>query len=457
MVVLLEDEPSCYLALGYLHKKWRPVPGKFDAYIALPRENLYQALHTTVIYSDGQPLKLRFRSVAMNEVSEIGVLARWFYAGTPMWTQGISEHVNALFANVIASLSLEPQDFSSSVKGIVEDVFGQQVMIYTPRGDVVELPLGATPVDFAYAIHTEVGNQCLMAYVNEKPYPLNKPLRDGAQVRIVKSGRARPQRTWLDEDLGFVATSRTLSQVRRWFRRLPKSQAISDGHDLLQDELEMLGMPGRSHQQIAEQFGFDDINRMYEDFGRAELLPTTVATRLLTLEWHQEPTRYVGSVVHSKDGRPFVITNAGGRKLRMCKSCNARPGDSIVGFLRSDSGATVHKEDCYTLRPDPMSDRTIKLGWGKEGEQKVRIVSVQINVYDRPGLLFEIAEMLQREGVNIASIHTRSTSGNGRMRLILDLEINGPRQLVRILHRAHTLINVYKVRCLWADEVPSPI
>jgi GTP pyrophosphokinase len=452
VLVLLKDVVSCYKGLGRLHQKWRPIPGKFDDYIALPRENLYRALHTTVIFSGGQPLRVRFRTETMEVLSEIGVLAKWVYAGTPMWHKGVAEQVDALLAHVSETISLEEQDFRQAVEGIVEDVFRQQVMVYTPRGDIVELPLGATPVDFAYSIHTEVGNQCQMAYVNEKPYPLNKPLSDGDQVRIVKSGWARPQRTWLDEDLGYLATSRARSQVRRWFRRLPENQVIGEGRKLLRDEMKMLDLLEWSSQEIAEHLGFDQPKDLYICLGRAELLPTTVATRILALDWHQEPTRNIGSFVRTDAGQQFLITDAGGRELRLCRACNARPGDRIVGFLRSDGGATVHREGCYALRPDPMADRTIKLNWRKQGAREVRTVTVQIDVYDRTGLLFEIAE-----DVNIMSIHTPPSQGIGLVRVIIDMEIASPRQLVRILHRANALVNVYAVCCIRSTDEKTPI
>jgi GTP pyrophosphokinase len=448
IVVLLEDVPSCYLALGYLHQKWRPVPGTFDDYIALPRENLYRALHTTVIHSTGQPLKIRFRSVDMNEVSEIGVLARWFYAGTPMWTKAMAKRVQALFVNISENINLEPLDYRTGVKGVVEDVFRQQVMIYTPRGDVVELPQGATPIDFAYEIHTEVGNRCQMAYVNEKRYPLNKPLKDGDQIRIVKSGYARPQRTWLDEDLGYITTSKARSHVRRWFRRLPEDQAVNEGRELLNYELRMLGMQDYSHKEIATLFDFGHPVELYHQMGKAELLPTIVATQVLAIDWHREPYQKVGHVMTTGSGQEFIIGGAGQRKLRLCQSCRPRPGDDILGFLRADGEITVHKEDCYTLRPDPMAERTIKLSWGHPEIHEIGTITIQIDVYDRAGLLFEIAELLQDEKVNISSIHTTKMRSEGALRATLDLEIVSPRQLVRILHRAKALVNVYSVRTL---------
>jgi GTP pyrophosphokinase len=447
VVVLVEDKISCYEALGYLHELWPPVPGKFDDYIALPRENHYRALHTTVIYSGGQQLKLRIRSNTMNVASELGVLAGWVYAGTPMWTEGISDRVNAMLANVSENIREEARDVSTGVKVVVDDVFRQQIMVYTPRGDVIELPQGATPVDFAYAIHTEVGNQCLIAYVNEQPTALNQSLSDGDQVRIVKSGWARPQRTWLDEDLGYLATTQARSRVRRWFRRLPEDLASAEGRKILLDELAMLGLEGYSHEDLAERLGYEVPDELYYALGRAELLPTELATRVLAWKWHHEPKRHVGSLVSTDTGEEFVVTNSGGRRLRLCLSCQARPGDKIVGFLRADGGVTVHKEDCYTLRPDPMADRTIRLNWSKDGHDTVRTVTLEVDVYDRSGLLLEIAELLQDENVNIASIVTTPLD-TAKMRVTLDLEIASPRLLVRILHRAHALINVYAVRCL---------
>ncbi len=453
LVVLLDDVPSCYLALGYLHQKWRPVPGTFDDYIALPRENLYRALHTTVIHSTGQPIKLRFRSVDMNEVSEIGVLARWVYSGTPMWTSAMAERVQALFVNISENIHLEPLDYRTGVKSVVEDVFRQQVMIYTPRGDIVELPKGATPIDFAFMIHTEVGNRCQRAYVNEKRYPLNKPLKDGDQVRIVKSGWASPQRTWLDEDLGYITTSRARSRVRRWFRSLKEEQAVNQGRELLTYELRMLGLQDYIHRKIARLFDFSHPAELYYRLGRAELLPTTVSTRVLTLEWHGGSYQKVGHVVTTGSGKEFVIAGAGRRNLRLCQSCRPRPGDDILGFLRVNGEITVHKEDCYTLRPDPMAERTIKLSWGYPEAYEIRTVTVHIDMYDRTGLLFEIAELLHDEKVNISSIHTTDMSSEGAVRATLALEVISPRQLVRILHRAQALVNVYSVRTERPEKV----
>ena len=173
--ILLNEWPSCYLALGHLHQLWKPVPGVFDDYIAVPRDNLYRSLHTTVVHSSGLPIKLRIRTVAMDKVSDIGVLAKWLYAGTPLWSKGVADRVDAFFSEIAENINVEPQDPAAGVKGVVEDVFRKQIRVYTPQGEAIDLGQGATAIDFAYAIHTGLGNQTHAAYVNDLFYPLNKP------------------------------------------------------------------------------------------------------------------------------------------------------------------------------------------------------------------------------------------------------------------------------------------
>jgi len=459
LVILLEDWPSCYTALGHLHQLWRPVPGTFDDYIAFPRDNLYRSLHTTVVHSDGQHLKLRLRTIAMGKVGEIGVLARWYYAGTPLWSKGIAERVEAFFDNINDNINVEPQNPAAGVKGVVEDVFRKQIRVYTPQGEVVELPLGATPIDFAYAIHTGLGNQIHVAYVNESLRPLNKPLKDGERVHIVKKLRAQPQRAWLDEDLGYIATNYARSHARRWFRRLSPAAAVFQGKQLLQYELDMLGFSDYPHDNIVALFKYKDTQELYHKLGRAEVLPTVVATRILEDKWEEEPARYLDNIAYSVKGEKFIITNASYRNLRICATCEPRPRDPIVGFVRADNGVTVHKENCHTLRPERLPGRQLKLGWGEATTRQARLVTIQIDVYDRTGLLFEITKLMQEQQINIAYINTPPRH-EGEMHLVLSLEVVSPRQLVRILHQIQAIVNVFAVRCLpkgppTADGLPS--
>lgn len=457
VVVLLDDWQSCYQALGYLHQLWQPVPGTFDDYVAVARDNLYRSLHTTVVHTNGQHLKLRLRTDAMDKVSNVGVLAQWMYADSPMWTSGIAGRMEAFLENINENINVEPQDPTAGVRGVVEDVFRQQIRVFTPRGDAIELVKGATALDFAYAIHTGLGNQCHSAYVNDMLYPLNRPLHDGMKVRIMKKEKAQPQRAWLDEDLGYIMTNYARSHARRWFRRLSQKTAVYEGLKLLQDELSMLGLHIYPHERVAHAFHYDNIQDMYYELGRAELLPTAVTTTLVEEMWSQGPARHTGKIVYSETGDQFVVAQAEGRKIRLCGTCNPRPPDSIIGFLRRDGGVTVHQQRCHTLNPGKLAGRKLILAWGEAAPREVRQIKLQVKVYDRPGLLFEITQLMNDEGINISYIHTPEPGAPNEVHIHLEIEVLQPRQLVRILHQIRALANVFFVEIVDSFFVPEPL
>jgi GTP pyrophosphokinase len=457
LVILLDDWVSCYTALGHLHQLWQAVPDRFDDYISVPRDNLYRSLHTTVIHDSGQHVKIRLRTEAMDKVSQIGVLARWLFAGTPLWDKGVAKRIAALADNIRETIASDYHDPGAMVRMVVEDVFAEQIRIYTPRGDAIELAQGSTPIDFAYAIHTGLGDQCQAAKVNEMLSPLNRILRNGDQVQVIKGLRAEPQREWLDEDLGYLGTNYARSHARRWFRRLPKEMADSQGKQLLQAELRMLGLPRHSHLAVADSFGYHNIKNLYHAIGRAELLPTVVATRVLDEKWTEEPVRNLDNMVIAPTGEKYIITNANGRPLRLCATCEPRPHDNIVGYLRRNGNVSVHREGCHSLRANRTIGRLLKLGWGEATTRKARLITIQVDVYDRPGLLFDITRPMQDEQINIPFICTPPAAHPGEVRIVMSLEVESPRQAVRILHQIRALVNVYSVRCLPPNSVTDYI
>ncbi len=448
LVVLLDDWMSCYTALGCLHQVWQAVPDRFDDYISVPRDNLYRSLHTTVVTGNGQHIKIRLRTEAMDKVSQIGVLARWLYAGTPLWEKGVAEKIDVLSENIRETVSADYLDAGATVRSVVEDLFSAQIRVYTPRGDAIMLAKGSTPIDFAYAIHTGLGDQCQAAYVDEMLSPLNRQLRDGDMVRIIKSFRAEPQREWLDEDLGYLSTNYARSRARRWFRRLSRDLAISQGRNLLQTELRMLGVSHFDHGQAARLLGFETTNELYYALGRAEILPTVVATSVLDAKWADEPIRNLDNMVTGRSGEKYIITHADGRRLHLCATCEPHPRDSVVGFLRKNGEVTVHKEGCHSLRANRAPGRLLKLGWGEASQRKARLITVQVDVFDRAGLLYDITRPLQDEQISIPFIYTPPPNRAGELRIIMSLEVVRPRQAVRILHQIRALVNVYDVRCI---------
>ncbi len=449
ILVILPDKISCYAALGLIHELWKPTPSDFHDYIARPRDNLYRALHTTVRHENGQEMKFRLRSEAMAILSDIGVLARWANIGrdmSPEMAEEMAEHVSSLFANIESNISAE--DSGTAVQNVMADILGSQITVYTPKGDQRELPIGATALDFAFKIHTQVGTTAHRARVNGNLMPLNVELHDGDMVEILRRSQAT-QRFWLDEELGFLKMGSTRSALRRHFRRMPERLAEQQGRSLLDAELKMIGLPDYSHAEIADLMGFDEPIALYYELGRADILISEVARRVLSVGWwFTGPTKQIGRKVSSSDSEEFIILGATDvhEKLHLCGNCKPRPGMPIRGYIRRSQRVTVHRLDCHLLAADAQADKLLDLHWGEEGSGEVREAALQIEVYDRPNLLFEITDMLREEHVNISWINTPVIAG--RMRVDLCLEVSSSRQLVSLLHRIKSLLNVLSVRKL---------
>ena len=338
-------------------------------------------------------------------------------------------------------------ELSEGVRSVIEDVFTNQIIVYTPKGDMKELPQGATPIDFAYSVHTEIGHSCRAALVYGRHHPLNQPLQDGDSIKILRHGSA-PQRTWLDDNLGYLQTRVAKSAVRRWFRQLSPSVAVEQGRKLLQDELHMLGLSDYSHLLVAGWFGYTDVQTLYHALGRAEILPAAVAVKVLTDLWLPEPGSHShGQSVESADGEWFIITNAGGRPLRMCHVCHPRPGDQIVGTIHKNGYVTVHTIACTRPNPeDLMGGRGLKLRWGEEGKEEVHPIALRIHVHDRDGLLSEITDLIRAQQVNIIMVCSRVF--DHKATIILGIEAHSPNLSVQLLHQMQALENVIDVQCL---------
>lgn len=444
VVIIVKDRQTCYQALGAIHETWSPIRREFDDYIASPRENLYRALHTTVKSEKGREIKLRVRTEAMSLMSEIGVLARWGTRDSSLSSNmrsELDEQVQALLDG-ISMADEESANVDDAVQRVVEDVLTDQITLYTPNGDVRRLPEGSTALDFAYSIHTAIGDSARRAYANDEQIALNVPLNDGQRVAIQRYGR-HPVRIWLDEDLEFLHTSRAKSHIRRWFRRLSNEVAIKEGKKLLQDELRLIGQGDYDHRLVGTWFGYESEDALYRALGHADLLSTSVAEKVLMDRWQDGRVRTIGKTVASKDGEKFfVLGGSGFGKLQMCRMCDPRPGDSILGYVKKNGRVTIHNETCHLLPPETR--KLLRLRWGLDAVNQVRQVPIAMDVYDRSGLLYEVTDLLRTENINIAGIHT-SVETMGEIRINALLEVKSPRQLVSLLHRIQTLANVRDV------------
>lgn len=445
IVVIVDDDSTCYQALGHVHSLWRPVRGSFDDYIARPLENLYSSLHTTVMHPNGERPKVRIRTSAMNDLAEIGILARWQYADT-WWTPELTQSIDDMLEVVQDNLqdTIEERDVPKIVAAVVENLSRKEFMVRTPAGDTILLSEGSTGVDFAFKIHTDLGNDCRGVLVNSEPYPLNKPLKDGDRVEVLR-GNHHPERIWLDEDLGFVSTAYARSKVRRWFRRLKTRSAVSQGRNLMLQELRMFGIKTTDLEYIAQRIGYASAKELHFDLGRAELLPTELSTQIVTLLWSTLEESESGSHVQLNNDKLVLILGTGGRDAILCQTCQPTISDDIAGYIRRSGDIVVHHTGCQTNESDPLQRRALKLSWADSELAEARIVKIKVDVYDRRDLVLEIAELMHDDKLNMTFM--QADTGKGHAQIQLHLQMLSPRQTVRVAHRLMALTNVYSVTC----------
>jgi GTP pyrophosphokinase len=442
--VIVDSVPDCYHAVGVVHSLWTPIPGEFDDYIATPKENGYQSLHTAVVGMDGKTLEVQIRTHYMHHIAEYGIAAHWRYKEGGKRDLVYEEQVAAIRAQIEArSEEEDPQRFVMDLTG---DFFQDRVYVFTPKGQVLDLPAGATPIDFAYYIHTEIGHRCRGAKVNGNWVPLDHVLRTGDQVEIIPSKQAAPSRDWLNPTLGYAKTSRARTKIRQWFRRQDRQHNVSIGRSILEREMKRLGFADISHEAVAELMGYDDPEDFLAAIGFGDIHTPQIASRVLEAKRRErevaELEELPPSPLPTKTAPAVQVMGTGGLLTRLAKCCNPIPHQAIVGYVTRGKGITVHRRGCPNALNVPDPERLIEVSWGKE----TRTFPVQISVqaFNRTGLLHDISGVISREDVNILTV------GVGRnenpVTLHFTLEITDINQLTRILAHIGKVPNVVEAR-----------
>ena len=445
--IIVDDIKDCYAALGIVHSLWRPIAGEFDDYIAMPKDNMYQSLHTAVVGPQGRPLEVQIRTWDMHWTAEYGVAAHWQYK-----EQGERDAVLEAKMAWLRQLMdwrrdfVDAQEFVDSLK---TDLFPEEVYVFTPKGDVVELPRGATPVDFAYHVHTEIGQLCQGAKVNGRIVPLNYQLKDGDQVLILTAKKGGPSRDWLNPHLGYVRTSRARQKIRQFFRRQQREENVTRGRALLEKELKRLGIERESYDDIAKLFRFSKVDDLLAAVGYGDVNVHQISTRILELEGgqgqpgEQEPV----TVSAPPEGAGIRVTGVGDLLTSIGGCCNPLPGDAIIGYVTRGRGVTIHRRDCpnvLRVLRDGDKERLIEVDWG-EAQDTAYPVVVRITAYDRRGLLKDIAAIIDAEDVNMTSASIDTRAKDQVASIVATLEITGMAQLSRVLARIESLTNVLEV------------
>jgi guanosine-3',5'-bis(diphosphate) 3'-pyrophosphohydrolase len=443
--LIVQDIPSCYAALGIIHTHWRPIPNEFDDYIAAPKDNFYQSLHTAVIYDDGKPLEVQIRTIEMHRNAEYGIAAHWRYKEKSKHDQAYEQRINWLRRLMEwRQEALSAQEF---VEGVKSDIFEDRVYVFTPKGDIYDLPAGSTPIDFAYHVHTEIGHRCRGAKVNNKLVSLDYVLKTGDQVTILTAKHGGPSRDWLNPNLGLVKTQRARSKIQQWFKRQDREQNLAQGKLMLERELRRLGMSDINLDELAKSLEYRTVDDLYVALGCGDLSPARIINRLSELEKAQtDPLLAPRPSQEVKDTSDTVsVRGLKGILTSMARCCNPTPGDEIVGYITRGRGVTVHRNDCPNILRLPSNERILKVTWGEP--RQTYPVNIEIKAYDRQGLIADISGILSSEGINLLDIKFKVSQSYAYMNLVI--EVHNVSQLSRVLTRIENLPNVmeaYRVK-----------
>jgi guanosine-3',5'-bis(diphosphate) 3'-pyrophosphohydrolase len=438
--LVVPDVPACYATMGLIHTTWRPLPGEFDDYIAAPKDNFYQSLHTTVIFDDGKPVEVQIRTPEMNQNAELGIAAHWRYKEGKARDTAYEQHVNWLRA--MMDWKHDVEDAQEFVDGMKSDVFMDRVYIFTPKGDIIDLPAGSTPIDFAYHVHTDIGHRCRGARVNGKLVPLEHALKTGDQVEVLTAKRGGPSRDWLNLNLGLVRTQRARAKIRAWFKKEDFDQNLSSGRALLERELQRLGMGEINYEALGRSLGYKQPDEMYVDLGTGDLSTSKIVRLLSESKDGADLLTAAGPTIDAVATESINVVGLKGLLTTMAKCCNPTPGDQIIGYITRGRGASIHKQDCPNILRTTDRERLVRVSWGEH----VRTYSVPIRVsaYDRQGLMGDISNLLNNEGVNIADVGVKVANNMADLRLII--EVKDITHLSRILTRIENIPNVLEAQ-----------
>ncbi len=444
--VLVDEVKDCYAALGVVHSLWRPIPGQFDDYIAMPKANGYQSLHTAVIALEGHPLEVQIRTHQMHRIAEVGIAAHWRYKEGSRSDRDYDAKL--AWIRQLMEWQREVADATEFVEGLKLDVFQDQVFVFTPKGEVKDLPAGSTPLDFAYRIHTDVGHRCIGAKVNNRLVPLDYKLRNGDIVEIVTTKAAHgPSRDWLS----IVRTTHAREKIRQWFKRQQREENIAHGREALDRELRRLARTSLERvgpdrvAEMAELYKFPSVEDFLAAVGYGAVSAQQVVIRMGVVDDSNETVLPpVAPPLPPSQTGGVRVKGVGDLLVRFAACCHPIPGDPIIGFITRGKGVTVHLRDCVTIQHEKDVERLIEVDWEGAAERTYPI-AIRLDAYDRTGLLSDITNVVAEQKVNIVAAHVE-TRPDHTATVNATLQVSSVAQLARVLSRLEQVKDVFSVQ-----------
>ena len=441
--VLVPDIPACYATLGLIHTRWRPMSNEFDDYIAAPKDNHYRSLHTAVIHEDGRPLEIQIRTEEMHENAEYGIASHWRYKEGGKVYDTYDERIDGI--RRMMEWRTDVKDATEFVESMKTDVFQDRVYVFTPNGDIIDLPAGSTPIDFAYHIHTDVGHRCRGAKVNGKLTSLSYELKTGEQVQILTTKRGGPSRDWLNANLGLVKTQRAKSKMRVWFRKQNREQNIAQGRTLLEKELQRVGVKDKTNfEKLAREMGFQKTEDLSLALGQGDISINAIIPQLPDEECASEELlpaiRPTNSHIESTDA--INVVGLKGLLTNIAKCCSPTAGDEIIGYITRGRGASIHRSDCPNILRTRDPERLVKVSWGSLA--RTYPVPIRVSAFDRSGLFGDVIAILSNDGINMTNANVKVSKGIANISLVI--EVSDIKELSRILSRIESLPNVLEAQ-----------
>jgi len=448
--VLVNTVPDCYSAVGVIHSLWRPLPDEFDDFIANPRSNGYQSLHTAVMCLGTIPLEVQVRTHEMHHIAEYGLAAHWRYKEGEKEDLHFEERIGWLRQLIEWHRELSgAEDFLESVK---TDIFIDQVFVYTPKGEIKDLPKGATPLDFAYRVHTDVGHRCIGAKVNGRLVPLNYQLNNGDVVEIMSAkGDRGPSRDWLSPHLGYTRTSHAREKIRQWFKKQERAENIERGRELLEKEMRRLGIKLSEREELVKLFNYDSLDDFLLAIGYGGITTHQIALKLAA---KQEQPKVVAEVTPPKPPSSAIqVLGVGDLLTHLAQCCRPVPGDKIIGYVTRSRGVTIHRQDCYSVVHEDEKERLVKVEWGQA--DLLYPVTIQVEAWDRVGLLRDITTIVAEEKINIAAL-TSTHHDDHTVIECFTLDTRGLAQLSRLLVKIEGIRGVINVTRVGDEATTKP-
>ena len=448
--ILVPSLRDCYGALGIIHSLWRHIPHEFDDYIANPKENGYQSLHTAVIGPGGKGMEVQIRTQEMHEDAELGVCAHWKYKGTDTDDKDQAYEKKIAWLRQVVEWHEEIGDLPELMTDLRSDINPDRIYVFTPDGHVVDLPPGATAVDFAYRVHTEIGHRTRGAKVNGRIVPLTYPLKTGEQVEVLTSKEEKPSRGWLNQDAGYITTARARAKVAHWFKLQAKDTNLEEGRQLLMRELERLDLERQPLGAAAKALNMKNTDDLFAAIGAGDVRLSQVVRFVVKQADIKQPQQElplvkVPSISNKTDD--ITIHGVGHLLTQIAGCCQPVPGDAISGYVTLGRGVSVHRQDCENLMHLEMNEpeRIIDVNWGGK-VSKMYPVDIEISAYDRTGLLRDVSLVLADSGVNVLSVSTKADQKDHFILMQITMEIDSLPKLGRVMNKLTQLHNVAAVR-----------